>query len=260
VQVAWDAGDYDQVPTLCDRALAHGGLARADVLEAYTRMGAAWAILGKKWTAVAAFRKAALIDPAFALPPEAGKRASAYAALARRDQKRLGALALSLAAPQSVDAGGRFGVDVSLSMVGDSPVATLTFDVTDTLAGKTYEKRETAAPQVHFEVPTRMTLPEASLLLRVHARDSQDNELAEAEQRVHVEAAPPVRVPGPVAALTTTAPKEDRERKSSGGFWSSAWPYVIGGAALAAGGTTAWFLTRPTDNVDVGSVRVQLVH
>jgi hypothetical protein len=110
-------------------------------------------------------------------------------------------------------------------------------------------------------VPARMTLPDASLLVRVHARDGNDNELAEAERRVHIAAAPAIVAQGALSALGSPSRKDDRGgSRSSGGFWSSPWPYVIGGAALAAGGVTTWFLTRPTDNVDVGAVRVQLVH
>jgi hypothetical protein len=263
VRSAWDSGDFDQVPTLCQKALAKGGLGKADALDAYTRLGAALAIAGQKKSAIAAFRRAALIDPAFRVPPEAGKNALALAEAARREQVRAGTLALSFdVTGGDVAPGSSFGVDVSLTApTRGSPVSAITLDATDTLAGKTYEQRAAASPSVHFEVPSRMTLPDASLLLRVHARDGNDNELAETQRRVRVAPAVPVAQSGPIAALTTPSParKEDRDR-SGGGFWSSPWPYVIGGAALAAGGVTTWFLTRPTDNVDVGSVRVQLVH
>ncbi len=179
---------------------------------------------------------------------------------------RTGSLALSfeVAGGGDVASGSSFGVDVSLTApTRGSPVSAITLDATDTLAGKTYEQRAAAGPGVHFEVPSRMTLPDASLLVRVHARDGNDNELAETQRRVRVGPAVPVTESGPIAALTRPAHarNEDRDR-AGGGFWSSPWPYVIGGAALAAGGVTTWFLTRPTDNVDVGSVRVQvgLVH
>lgn len=261
---AWDSGDFDQVPALCQKALAKGGLGTADALDAYTRLGAALAIAGQKKPAIAAFRRAALIDPAFRVPPEAGKTALALAEAARREQKRAGTLALSfeVAGRGDVASGSSFGVDVSLTApTRGSPVSAITLDATDTLAGRTYEQRAAAGPGVHFEVPSRMTLPDASLLVRVHARDGNDNELAETQRRVRVAPAVPVTESGPIAAITSPAParKEDRDR-AGGGFWSSPWPYVIGGAALAAGGVTTWFLTRPTDNVDVGSVRVQLVH
>jgi hypothetical protein len=266
VRSAWDSGDFDQVPALCQKVLAKGGLGKADALDAYTRLGAALAIAGQKKPAIAAFRRAALIDPAFRLPPEAGKTALALAEAARREQKRAGTLALSFDVTGGergeVAPGSSFSVDVSLTApTRGSPVSAITLDATDTLAGKTYEQRAAAGPGAHFEVPSRMTLPDASLLVRVHARDGNDNELAETQRRVRVAPAVPVTESGPIAALTRPAPsrKEERDR-AGGGFWNSPWPYVIGGAALAAGGVTTWFLTRPTDNVDVGSVRVQLVH
>jgi hypothetical protein len=268
VRSAWDGGDFDQVPSLCQKALTKGGLARADTLDAYTRLGSALAIGGNKKAALAAFRRAALIDPAFRVPPEAGKGALELAEVARRQQKRAGTLALSVTVTGpsgDLEPGAPFGLDVRLiAPTHGASVAALTLDATDTLAGKTFEQRAPASPAAHFEVPARMTLPDASLLVRVHARDGNDNELAAAQRRVHVAPPVPVVASGPMAALTAlTAPvpsgHDDRSR-SSGGFWSSPWPYVIGGAALAAGGVTTWFLTRPTDNVDVGSVRVQLVH
>ncbi len=259
MHAAWDGGDFDRVPALCQKALTQGGLARADALDVYTRLGAALAIAGEKKPAIAAFRKAALIDPRFKVPPEAGKNAIALAEAARRSQTRAGTLALSVQAPENVDAGSAFGVEVALAApTRDNPVTRLTLDATDTLASRSYEQRGAAGPHTHFDVPSRMALPDASLLVRVHARDGNDNELAEAERRVHVAPAAAVVAQGPLAALTTRARKEDRGKP--GGFWSSPWPYVIGGAALAAGGVTTWFLTRPTDNVDVGAVRVQLVH
>jgi hypothetical protein len=260
MRAAWDSGDFDRVPALCQKALTQGGLGRADVLDAYTRLGAALAIDGQRKPAIAAFRKAALIDPGFKVPPEAGKNAAALAEVARRSQIRSGTLALSMQTPDTVDSGSAFGVEVALTApTRGNSVTTLTLDATDTLAARSYEQRGPAGPHAHFDVPARMALPDASLLVRVHARDGNDNELAEAERRVHIAAAPGIVAQGPLAALATAARKDDRGR-SGGGFWSSPWPYVIGGAALAAGGVTTWFLTRPTDNVDVGAVRVQLVH
>ncbi len=266
VRSAWDSGDFDQVPALCQKALSKGGLGKADALDAYTRLGAALAIAGQSKSAIGAFRKAALIDPAFRVPPEAGKTALALAEAARREQKRAGTLALAFEVTGGGDvaSGASFGVDVSLTApTRGSLVTAITLDATDTLAGKTYEQRAAASPSVHFDVPSRMTLPDASLLVRVHARDVNDNEMAETQRRVRVAPSVPAAESGPVAALTTRAPSRQRKEErtaSSGGFWNSPWPYVIGGAALAAGGVTTWFLTRPTDNVDVGSVRVQLVH
>jgi hypothetical protein len=265
---AWDSGDFNRVATLCQKVLDSGGLARADVVEAYTRLGAALAITRHSKQALAAFRRAALVDPTFAVPPHAGTRAEALADAARQAQEKRGSLALSLEMPELVDAGSSIGIDVTVTPANEAGVAAITFDATDTLTAKSYEDRSTNASRPHFDVPARLSLPDASLLVRVHARDSHDNELAETDRRVHVAGRPAPVPTGPLAALSPTpaAPvtpsshATQNERPSSGGFWSSPWPYIVGGAALAAGGAATWFLTRPTDNVDVGSAHVQLVH
>ena len=72
---AWTNADFDLAPGLYQKALDAGGLARADVVEAYARIGAALAIAGKKRAATQAFRAAALVDPTFKVPPEAGTTA-----------------------------------------------------------------------------------------------------------------------------------------------------------------------------------------
>jgi hypothetical protein len=117
---------------------------------------------------------------------------------------------------------------------------------------------------VHFTVPTRMTLPGATLSVQIDALDAHANRLATVEQRIRVEAAPAVAVnDAPVReapAHAAQSPEHQRgdEPTRSGGFWSTAWPYVIGGVALAAGGTAAFFLTRPPDGVSIDAARVQV--
>jgi hypothetical protein len=67
-----------------------------------------------------------------------------------------------------------------------------------------------------------------------------------------------------MAPLATTKPAAPppkhepikKEDEKSGGFWSTAWPYVLGGVALAAGGAAVYLGTRPTDDVTVGAARV----
>lgn len=253
IRAAWDAADFDQIPDLCTQALAHGGLSRTDVTDVYARLGASLAIAGKKGPALAAFRKAALVDPTFKVPPEAGKRALALAESARNAQAAIGALSLTLAVPDEIDSGSAFGVDVDLKPASSNGVAMVTLDARDATSRRAFSTKLAAAPTVHFDVPSRLTLPDASVVVRVRARDEHDNELCAAEKRVHV-------AHGAKAAAIASRTEPGASGGGSG-FWGSAWPYVIGGAALAAaGGATAWYLTRPTDNVDVGVVRVQLVH
>ena len=257
---AWSNADYEQVPSLFRKAIETGGLAKADVVDAYVRTGAALAIAGKKSPAIAAFRKAALLDPDFQLPPEAGKKALALAATARKQQARAGVLVLDVEAPAQVDVGTVVGVDVSVSPENAPLLSAIALAAHDSLAGKTYEHRSTAASQVHFEIPARMALPSATLVVHVRASDTHDNELATIEKRVHVAAAIPVVAASPLDILAPAAPAVSPRRDepaSSGGFWHSPWPYIIGGAALAAGGAALYFGTRSTDDVNISSTRVE---
>jgi len=255
-RAAWANADFDLAPGLYEKALDRGGLARPDVVEAYVRIGAALAIAGQKKAAGKAFRSAALLDPSFQLPPEAGTLAASLADAAKTAQAQVGSLSVKVQAPGQVDAGSAIGVDVTVSPSRGTPVTTIALLTRDALASRADEQSASVAAsngQAYFDVPAKMTLPDASLVLRVRAKDAHDNELGTAEQRVHVASATAV-TPAAVATL-------DDHHQQRGGFWSSPWPYVIGGAALAAaGGVTAWVLTRPTDNADVGQVRVQLVH
>jgi hypothetical protein len=261
-RAAWDNADFDLAPALFETALEVGGLQKSDVVDAYARMGSALAIGGKKKAALVAFRKAALIDPNFQLPPEAGKKATTLAKLAKRQQARTGSLSISLQVADEVDSGSPFGVDVTVSPPHPPLLDTLSFSTRDTLAGHAYERTLPADTSVHFEVPTRMTLPDATLVVQVKAHDLHDNELWVGEKRVHVAKPLPEPAPAPIAALEPgprPRPRHEAEHtSSSGGFWHTAWPYIIGGAALAAGGAAAWYATRPTENVYMDSVHVQV--
>jgi hypothetical protein len=263
---AWNDGDFDVAPRLYQNALDAGGLARADVVDAYVRIGAALAIYGKKRAAVVAFRQAALLDPTFTLPPEAGKRAIPLAEKARKDQRRIGSLGVSAQMQDEVSSGARFGVDVTVAPDRAPVVDSVSLEVRDRLANRAFEQSQPASGRLHFDVPARMTLPDASLVVRVQARDAHGNELLTTEKHVHVGHAVVATAPVPIPILRAPhAParkenKEERaERSSGGGFWSTAWPYVIGGAALAAGGAAVYFTTRPSADVNVDSARV-VVH
>ncbi len=263
---AWSNGDFDLAPALYEKALEAGHLTRAETVEAYVHVGAALAIGGRSRGAIAAFRKAALLDPAFDVPPEAGKKANLAAEKARRAQLHGGSLTIVAQVGDEVKSGAPFSVLVTLSPAPTPLVDSVAFQARDSLAGRSYEQVVPlpADGSVRFDVPTRVTLPDASLVVRVEARDVHGNELTSVEKHVHVARA---REPAPAPlVLSPPTPGGDRRvaqgssHEGGGGFWSTAWPYVIGGAALAAGGATAWFLTRPTADVNVGAVRVELSH
>lgn len=258
---AWDGGDFDLAPGLYKSALEAGGLRRADVVDAYVRMGSAYAVVGKKKPALAAFRQAALLDPSFTVPPEAGKKATSLAERARRDQRRVGALAVSAQTPDEVKAGASFAVDVALAPSRAPLIDSVHLEVRDSLAGRAFEQGAAPESRIHFDVPVRMTLPDASLLVRVRVLDAANNELQSFEKHVHVQPAVAAPLHPAIAALRPRAPGEEGHRPNEGGgFWNTAWPYVIGGAALAAGGAAVYFGTRPTADVNVGAVRVELAH
>ena len=254
---AWTAGDFDLAPGLYQRALDAGSLRRADVVEAYVRIGSALAVAGKTKPALVALGQAALLDPTFTVPPEAGKKALALAEMARRAQRRVGSLALSAKVSDEVPAGAPFAVEVTLAPGHSAAVDSVGLVVRDSLAARTFQQDSPPDAELHFDVPLRMTLPDALLVVRVQAVDAHNNELVSAEKHVHV--ASPVVAPS--AALGPARPSRSRDRShASSGFWTTAWPYIIGGAAVAAGGAAVYFASRPTDDVHVGAASVQLVH
>jgi hypothetical protein len=267
---AWSGKHYAAAETSYKSALDHGGLAPADTLDAYVHLGAARAALGKKELARAAFRQAALIDLHFKTPAGAGKRATLIATLARRDEAKLGSIVLNATIPESVPAGETFGIDATLDPKHAAITAKLGVDARDPLSGKHWATSDVAGAQMHFDVPASVTLPGATLVVRVDALDPHDNRLASREQRVRVEAqvnpaitdlpAKPVVAATPAALTFSTdvgSPgKPTKEGGKPGGILSSPWFYVIGGVVLAAGGAFAYYELRPSDDVSLGGARV----
>lgn len=245
---AWDDGAIDRAERSFREALEQGGLDRSATLECWIHIGAAQAVLGHKRAALDAFRMALLIDEDFTVPPEAGRKATTLAAVARRQPGRVSTLHLSLSAPAETASGEPFAVNVLLEDAQTSFVARLSLHVTDPTTHKTYDYEEPTSSVVHFRVPASITLPGASLRVEVAALDGHDNQLAIASERVTVR-------PTPIAE---THPSKDELRGGHGGFWSSPWPWVIGGLALAAGGAVAgYFLLKPPDEVSVGPAQMQ---
>jgi len=268
-RAAWNDGDFDVAPELYLKAIRAGGLARADVIDAYVRAGSAHAVTGKKRPALAELRHAALLDPHFIVPPEAGKRALVIADRARKEQRRAGLLTVTVDVRDEVASGAPFTVDVGILPEHAPLIDAVALEVRDKLAGKAYERQSPADSRVHFEVPTRMTLPDAALVLRIQARDPYGNELVTTEKHVRVKPAaaviakaPPVLGPAGLSPSSSSHEERSKERprhEGGGGFWHTAWPYIIGGTALAAGGTAVYFATRPSPDVNVGAAHVTVV-
>ena len=253
---AWDDGDFDIAPGLYRAALRAGGLRREDVVDAYVRIGGALAATGRAREAHQAFRLAALLNPGFSVPAEAGKRAVAARREGAAGQRRAGSLALSAEVADELMAGSPFPVDVALAPIRAPLVDTVHLEVRDPLAGHAFEQSASPDMRIHFDVPMRMTLPDASLIVRVRVADARDNELLSYEKHVHVKQVAATALPPALAALRGPG-SDDTHRSSGGGFWNTAWPYVIGGAALAAGSAAVYFGTRPSADVYVGQARVE---
>jgi len=257
-RACWDRGEFDIAETLYNEAIERGGLERAELLDAYVRLGASRAVMGKRDMALAAFRKAAFVEPKFATPPEAGKKVAALADKARREEEKIGSIQLRVSAPSTAPAAQTFRVETTLDATHAAVIAKIGLDVREPVSGAEHRATAPAATDVVFDVPGRLAVSESTLVVRAFALDAHENRLAVAEQRVRVEAAPAgasTRIAAPAVALRPVPPPTDAD-KGTGGFWSSPWPYVLGGAALAAGGAALWIGTRPSEDVSLGTVRV----
>jgi hypothetical protein len=262
---------------LYKEAVETGGLSATDVLDAYTHLGATRAVLGKKIGALSAFKAAAMIDPHFSVPAEAGKRAMQVANQARASVGRIGAILLRADFPSEVDAAESTQVDVTLDAAHLSAAPHVALFAEDPESGRSWSDVEDSARALHFKVPSSLAPSGATLSLRVDALDRHRNRLAEVEGKIHMRgAAPPpaplpvagVPAPGPFASMGLSGipgadsqgsklPDADKGTKKTG-FWATAWPWVIGGAALAAGSVALYFAVRPTDDVSLGTPRLAL--
>ncbi|MDB4937430.1 MAG: hypothetical protein JWP87_4402 [Labilithrix sp.] len=261
---AWEKGSLDTAEPLYREALEKGGLAPADVLEGYVRLGSIRASNGKKDQAIAAFRAASILDSTFAVPSEAGPKGPAYAAQAKKDTAKIGSIQLSIKAPKEATSGKPFTVTASLDPAHVPIVARIGLVARDGTSGKEIVAEAKSADSVDLEVSSDLTMPSASILVRVDALDSHGNRLASAEERVRVPeggvaaggggGSSSAKEPG---ASSSAGSGGDTTLRKGGGFWSSPWPYLIGGVALAGAGTAVYFGTRPSEQVSVGQVGVR---
>jgi hypothetical protein len=262
---AWNNGDFDIAPGLYLDAINAGGLQKFDIVDAYTRIGASLAMAHKTQAALAAFRNTALLDPGFKVPPEAGKAVNALAERARREQARVGSLTIAAQVQEEVDSGTSIPVDVSVAPTPAALLEAISIEVHDPVTAHSWAQSRPVASRLRFDVPMRLTLPNATLVIVLEARDAHENHLGSIEKRVHVAAPPPAPAPpapvvvlaSPTHAVHDESPPVDSHK--GGGFWSTAWPYVLGALALAGGGAAVYFALRPTDQATVGAPHVNVV-
>lgn len=267
-RAAWEKGSLDTSEPLYREALEKGGLAPNEVLEGYVRLGSIRASNGKKDQAIAAFRAASVLDSTFAVPSEAGPKGPALAAQAKKDTAKIGSIQLSIKAPKEVSSGKSFTVTATLDSAHIPIVAKMGLVAKDGTSGKEVVAEAKSGDSVELDVASDVTMPNASILVRVDALDSHGNRLASEETRVRVAAgaggggAAVAASSGASSGSSSGAASAsnsggDSGVRKGGGFWSSPWPYVIGGVAVAGAGAAIFFGTRPSEQVSVGAPQVQ---
>lgn len=261
-RAAWDRGSLESAEPLYREAVEKGGLAPAEVLEGYVRLGSIRAALNKKDQALAAFRAASILDATFTVPAEAQSRGIQLAEKAKKDTAKIGSIQLAVQVPKETASGKSFKVTATLDRGHLTIVNKIGVIAKDGTTGKEISLDAKPDESVEFEIGSDITLPGASILVHVDALDSHQNRLASAEERVRVpdngSATASTGSSGSSSSssyLTPTRPQAagDQNLRKGGGFWSSPWPYVIGGLALAGVGTAAYFGTRPPENVNIAS-------
>lgn len=265
-RAAWDRGSLETAEPLYREALEKGGLAPTEVLEGYVRLGSIRAALGRKDSAVAAFRAASILDSSFTVPSEAGRKGAALAEKAKRDTAKIGSIQLAVEVPKEAQPGKPFKITTTLDKAHLPIVSKIGVLAKDGTTGKEITLEAKPEESVELEVSSDITLPGASILVHVDALDKNQNRLASAEERVHVPDKEDKAVAAGGAKDSNSSVSTAFGSKPSGGdpgvrrggaFWSSPWPYVIGGIALAGVGTAVFFGTRPVENVSVGPVGVR---
>jgi hypothetical protein len=253
-RAAWDRGSLETAEPLYREALEKGGLAPSEVLEGYIRLGSIRAALGKKDSAIAAFRAASILDDKFAVPSEAGSRGVALAERAKKDTSKIGSIQLAVRVPKEITAGKSFKVTATLDK-GHMPIVNkIGLTAKDGTTGKEVTLDSKSDESVEFEIGSEITLPGASILVHVDALDGHQNRLASTEERVKVPEKETANKEKETKKEEKPAEKESNPRKRS--FWSSPWPYVIGGLAVVGLGTAVYFGTRSPANVNVGAAGV----
>jgi hypothetical protein len=259
---AWGRGEFDVAEALYHEALEQGGLNRNETLRAYVYMASARAVQGKREQALSAFRQAVLIDPSFILPPEAGKKAKVLGEQVRARDGRNGPFVMTAQIPTRASSGNPFAVGVTMDASRAALLTRVGLTVTSGMSGGAYQfEQEVPAPtgestvKMKFDVPARMAMPGTEIRVKLAGLDPHDNELVTTEG--HVAIAQGTGAAGIVASAPTPNDRNNTSEKKKGGFWSSPFPYIIGGLVLVGAGVGVYFATRPGDDVTLASVHVQ---
>ena len=249
---AWDDIELEQAAVYYEKALKEGDLYPSDVIVAYVRIGTVQAAKGQKTAALSSFRVAAALDPTFALPDEAGPSAKAVYERARKETIELGGkLTIRMEAPATSRPGEGFVVTAFLPEEYVPLVASVGIMVQDPSVSsdtlRPWIEKKRAAAEVDFDIPDRVVMGGASLLVRVDALDINGNRWTSTQTRVAVSGdAPPEENYAPTPKRGPTS-----DDKSEAGFWASPWPWIVGSVLLVGIGVGTYFVARPSQTVHV---------
>jgi hypothetical protein len=270
---AWARGDFEASEKLYKKLVEFGFLETGVLVQSYVRLGACRSLLGRKDDAIKAFRAASVLEPNFQTPPEGGQKALDAAQLARSSVQKLGPLVFEAKIPDKVEVGSPVRVTATVDQAHLPMVTRMQVLV------KLHDK-ENAVPVKNEEPPspggsTTLSIDElprdmkGEIDIEVSALDKHFNRLA-TQRQVRTLGAVPASAQNPDASGSVYAESKSTEEeakskrsakpsKSDGvSFWSTPWPYVVGGIALAAGGASVYyFTTRPADTFTVSRALVE---
>jgi hypothetical protein len=250
---AWHQGELEKAKALYEQALSEGGLEPNDVVIAHSRIGTVKAALNDTNGALSAFRVAAAIDPNFDLPPESGPKAKKLFQKARAEAAQQGGekLAITLKAPDTIPAKQGFTLDTEIPPGFAVLVAEVVVGIEDPVTGKKWRRKKPSEPSLTFDFPKRVAIPGARLKVKAMAVDAQNNAWTTTEGKIRVEG---MRSGGGSMGSEEEWPAEPTKppEKEKSDFFSGPIPWIVGGAVLV-GGILLYAVTRPPDEVSVGS-------
>lgn len=252
---AWAKKDYQETERLARRAIEDGSLSPREIVDSYVYLGSARAMQSKKAPSIAAFRAAGALDSDFLLPADVSNKTIDYAKSARADVASIGSISLTAVIPKHIEPHTTFVIKATLDAAHLSLAKKMEMHAKDGTSGKDHTEEATPAELTEYRVPMELTLPGSVVKVRIDVLDRFRNRLASVEETIEVGGKAPEKAAGGIASNGKN-PKKDGKHK--GAFWSSPWPYIVGGSLLlAAGGASAYYFLRPVDQVTVGVPNVK---
>ncbi len=252
---AWLRGDFEAARDLFAAAIERGNLLRSELLDAYIALGSAWTVFGQKDRALGAFRNAALIDQQFKVPEEFGKKAIQLSDTARKQAAKIGQITLQVEhAPFAPDT----ATDISVKIDAAQSVLVTKLALRAESGRESSELEQATATELVFHLPKALVNGD-TVALSIRGLDAHGSEVVKYSETATVAGAVPRK--GSRGALTTSSDNGGASESKSK-FWSSPWPYVIGGAVLVGAATTAVYFWKfaPVDQVEISKVQVHALH